>query len=96
MHWAIAEAVGAAAYLARATGKDEYERWYREFWSYIHHSVMDLDGHSWWHELDASGRPSFQTWASKPDLYHAYQATLFPRCDLQFGLAVAASRGLLD
>ncbi|MDR1431155.1 MAG: AGE family epimerase/isomerase [Propionibacteriaceae bacterium] len=95
MHWAVAEAVGAAVYLARTTEKAQYEDWYREFWSYIRNFVMDLDGGSWWHELDAEGRPSFQTWAAKPDLYHAYQAMLFPRCDIRLGLALAASRGLV-
>jgi sulfoquinovose isomerase len=93
MHWAMAEAVGAAVYLARQTGDAEYEGWYREFWSYISRRFLDRQAGSWWHELDASGSPAFDTWPGKPDLYHAYQATLFARADPSVGLVTAAREG---
>jgi mannose/cellobiose epimerase-like protein (N-acyl-D-glucosamine 2-epimerase family) len=95
MHWAMAEAVGAAVYLSRQTGEPAYEGWYREFWSYISRSVMDRQAGSWWHQLDASGTPSFDVWPGKPDLYHAYQATLFARADPSVGLATAGRKGLI-
>ncbi|MDQ1582837.1 MAG: sulfoquinovose isomerase [Microbacteriaceae bacterium] len=93
MHWAMAEAVGAAVALFRQTGDAQYEGWYREFWSYISRCVLDRRAGSWWHELDASGAPAFDTWPGKPDLYHAYQATLYARADAGLGLAAAARGG---
>ncbi|MFF2296827.1 AGE family epimerase/isomerase [Arthrobacter sp. NPDC058127] len=93
MHWAMAEAVGAAVYLYRATSDPTYEAWYRRFWSYISLSVIDRKSGSWWHELDSSGKPAFETWSGKPDLYHALQATLYARADSSCGLARAAHDG---
>ena len=95
MHWAMAECVGAAAFLAKATGEVQYETWYRRFWSYICRRIIDLDGGSWWHQVGESGAPTFGTWPGKPDLYHAYQATLLPRAPLESGLALAARTGRL-
>jgi sulfoquinovose isomerase len=96
MHWAIAEAVGAAVYLARLTNAgNDYEQWYRTFWDYIATHVIDRSGGSWWHQLDVTGSPAFSTWPGKPDLYHAYQATLYARADPRMGLAAAAKAGAL-
>ena len=90
MHWVMAEAIGAAVFLGRHTADTIYEAWYRRVWSYINDRVIDRDAGGWWHELDARGNPSFETWPGKPDLYHALQATLYARADYRIGLVKAA------
>lgn len=95
MHWTIAEALGAAAWLARATGEREYARWYARFWRYAQRFVFDPVGGSWWHELDERNRPSFHTWPGKPDLYHAYQAVHQARLTRPCGIALAARDQLM-
>ena len=95
MHWVAAEAVGAACWLYRATGRDEYREWYATTWAWIDAHVIDRAGGSWWHELDAHNHPATTTWDGKPDLYHAWQATLYARVDGTLGLGEAAVRGLI-
>lgn len=90
MHWAIAEGVGAAVYLSEVTGKPMYEHWYRTFWDEIDRHVIDRDLGSWWHQCAADKTPKSDTWPGKPDLYHAWQATLYARVDTSVGLATAA------
>ena len=46
------------------------------------HLVDERDG-SWRHELDAQNRPSSRVWSGRPDVYHAYQATVLPCCPRQ-------------
>jgi mannose/cellobiose epimerase-like protein (N-acyl-D-glucosamine 2-epimerase family) len=78
MHWVVAEAIAAAWTLRRDTGDaafaDDYERW----WRYAAQHLVDERDGSWRHELDAQNRPSNRVWAGKPDVYHAYQATVLP------------------
>ncbi|WP_255954840.1 AGE family epimerase/isomerase [Streptomyces odontomachi] len=95
LHWTIAEAIGAAVYLHRATGESAYEQWYRTFWDYAEHRLIDRAGGGWWHQLDADGRPATSIWDGKPDLYHALQATLYARAPQHLGLGEAARRGLI-
>ena len=45
---------------------------------------------AWHHELGASNTPSHDVWPGKPDLYHAFQATVLPVLPLAPGLAVAS------
>lgn len=92
MHWTVAEGVGAALALYRATAHPEYAEWYATFWQYIDRRVIDHSGGSWWHELDAANRPSLVTWDGKPDLYHAWQSTLYARIIGDQGIGEAASR----
>jgi len=89
MHWVDAEAIGAAAALFTRTGEERYERDYAAWWGYAREHLIDLEGGSWWHELDASNHPSHVVWEGKPDLYHAVQATLFPRLPLAPALAAS-------
>jgi sulfoquinovose isomerase len=77
-HWVLAEAIAAAAVLYRRTGDPAYAARYAEWWDVARARYLDLDGGSWWHELDPNGRPAGTVWAGKPDIYHAYQATLIP------------------
>ncbi|MET0612775.1 MAG: AGE family epimerase/isomerase, partial [Pseudomonas caspiana] len=44
---------------------------------------------SWHHELSPLNQPSADIWGGKPDLYHAYQATLLPVLPLAPSLASA-------
>lgn len=92
LHWTLAEAAAAAAALLRRTGEPEYEDWYRLFWDYIDCHLIDRHGGSWHHELDTDNLPAHTIWPGKPDLYHAYQATLLPGLALAPSLATALAR----
>lgn len=91
MHWVVAEALGAAAVLYQRTGEGMYERWYRLWWEYTAVHLIDPEG-SWWHELSPTNDVSTSVWEGKPDIYHAAQATLFPRLPLTPGLAGALAQ----
>jgi sulfoquinovose isomerase len=95
-HWVMAEATGAAAYLYRITGDQAYERWYRRFWDDLHRHFIDHEHGGWHHQLDPDHRVVATVWAGKPDLYHALQATLFPRIPPALGIAAALRTGRLD
>lgn len=77
MHWVLAEAIGAAVTLFRRTGDAAYADWYRAFWAYARHYLVD--GTGWRHELDARNLPADTVWHGRPDVYHAYQAVLLSR-----------------
>jgi mannose/cellobiose epimerase-like protein (N-acyl-D-glucosamine 2-epimerase family) len=96
MHWVAAEAIGAAAALHRATGEARYAADYALWWDYAAEFLIDRERGSWRHELDASNVPSHDVWPGKPDLYHAFQATLLPLLPLAPGLAVAVRDGLSE
>ncbi|HEY8373182.1 MAG TPA: AGE family epimerase/isomerase [Pseudonocardiaceae bacterium] len=89
MHWVIAEAILAAAALHRRTGDPDYARWYDTFWGYARSHHLDHAGGSWHHELDPEGHPAASVWSGKPDVYHAYQAVLFPELPLAPVAAIA-------
>ena len=93
MYWTVAEAVGAAVYLAAATDDVQYEHWYRAFWNEIEAHVIDREHGSWKHQQAADGTLKADIWPGKPDLYHAWQATLYSRLDPGLGLAAAARSG---
>jgi mannose/cellobiose epimerase-like protein (N-acyl-D-glucosamine 2-epimerase family) len=92
LHWVHAEAVGAAAALHQRTGMDDYADWQQTFWDFIERFLVDRDGGSWHHELDEGNRPVAQLWQGKPDIYHAYQATLLPRLELSPCASVQLTR----
>jgi mannose/cellobiose epimerase-like protein (N-acyl-D-glucosamine 2-epimerase family) len=94
MHWVAAEAIGAAAALHRATSDERYALDYARWWDYAAGHLIDRERGSWHHELDASNVPAREVWPGKPDLYHAFQATLIPLLPLAPGLAVAVRDGL--
>jgi sulfoquinovose isomerase len=95
LHWVVTEAIGAAATLRAATGAEEYEQWYRRLWDFAALRLLDRERGSWHHELDEALRPSERTWSGKPDVYHAFQATLIPRLPPRPSLAGALRDGLL-
>jgi sulfoquinovose isomerase len=95
MHWVAAEATATAAALHTATGEASYAAWYQAWWRYVADHLRDEQGGSWWHELSPDNLPSNKTWSGKPDVYHAFQATLVPRLPLSPTLAAALRQGLL-
>lgn len=95
MHWVAAEGTAVAAALHAATGDPAYARWYETWWVYVADHLLDPAHGSWHHELSPANEPSSRTWKGKPDVYHAFQATLLPRLPLTPVLAVALRDGLL-
>ncbi len=89
LHWVLAEGIGAAAALHAVTGTEEYDRSYQTFWDFADAWFRDRKHGSWRHELDDRLQPSERTWAGKPDVYHALQATLLPRLPTTASLAGA-------
>lgn len=96
MHWVPAEAVGAAAVMYQVTGERVWAERYEQWWEYISAYLLDPEDGSWFHELDQNNAPQGVTWPGKPDIYHAYQATLIPRLPVTPTLAAAMRDGLLD
>lgn len=102
MHWVLCEGIGAAAALhavadepGSITSAAELARWYTTWWAYARAHLIESPGR-WHHELDPSGRPATGTWSGRPDVYHAYQATVLPRLPLAPALSSGLARGLLD
>ena len=90
MHWVVTEAVAAAAALYQVTGDPRYAEDHRRWWAFARGHLLDLERGSWHAELNTELRPTSGTWAGKPDVYHAIQATLMPRLPLtpMFALAL--------
>jgi mannose/cellobiose epimerase-like protein (N-acyl-D-glucosamine 2-epimerase family) len=95
MHWVAAEGTAAAAALFAATGEPAYADWYETWWQHVADRFRDPERGSWHHELSSTNEPSSHTWRGKPDIYHAFQATLVPRLPLTPMLASALRDGLL-
>jgi mannose/cellobiose epimerase-like protein (N-acyl-D-glucosamine 2-epimerase family) len=89
-HWAVAEAVAAAAVLHAATGEEGDATWHRRLLAFAREHLADPERGSWHHELDADLRPAARTWQGKPDVYHVFQALLLDRLPLAPSLAGAA------
>ncbi|RSM37090.1 AGE family epimerase/isomerase [Amycolatopsis balhimycina DSM 5908] len=85
LHWVVTEAMAAAWTLHQETGDPAYLERFREWCEHAEDRFVDRELGSWHHELDPENRPAATVWAGKPDIYHAYQATLLP------GLPPAAS-----
>ncbi|MDF1604761.1 AGE family epimerase/isomerase [Nocardioides sp. YIM 152315] len=82
MHWVVAEAIGAAGALHLRTGERVFRHWSDTWWAYAREHLLDLEHGSWHHELDAANRPAATVWTGKPDVYHAFQATVLPHLPL--------------
>ena len=96
MHWVVTEALAAAATLHRVTGDPVYAICHEHWWGYAERHLLDREHGSWHHELGPDNRPGGGTWAGKPDVYHAVQATLAPRLPAYPAFARALAGGLLD
>ena len=79
----------AAWALAQRTGDPAYTGYYERWWSYAERFHVDREQGSWRHELDPANRPSGSVWSGKPDVYHAYQATLLPQVGFAPSIAAA-------
>lgn len=90
-HWVHAEAITAAATLLKRTGDIRYEKWYRRFWDFVDLNMIDRQLGSWHNEVDPDGKPSNRIYQGKPDLYHAYQATLAATLPLAPSIATLLS-----
>jgi len=89
LHWVACEAVLAADALYRRTGDGRYARAAATWWDEIDRYFIDRQHGGWWHELTPELVPSFTTVSGKPDLYHAYQALVFPSLPPSPAAAVA-------
>jgi mannose/cellobiose epimerase-like protein (N-acyl-D-glucosamine 2-epimerase family) len=96
MHWVAAEAIGAAVTAYRATGDPLYRHLYARWWDMVEARLIDRQRGSWHHEVTPEGAPSAELWQGKPDIYHAFQATLIPRLPIAPTMATALSQDLLD
>ena len=96
MHWVAAEAVAAAAVMYQVTADRVWAERYEQWWEYISTYLLDGEGGSWFHELDADNEVQGVTWPGKPDIYHALQATLIARLPAAPVLAAALRDDLLD
>ncbi|MGD0246103.1 MAG: AGE family epimerase/isomerase [Streptosporangiaceae bacterium] len=82
LHWVACEAVLAADALHRRTGEERFAAAAARWWSDIDRYFIDRQNGGWHHELTPEMTPAAGTWSGKPDLYHAYQALLFPSLPL--------------
>src|SRR4051794_11513630 len=80
LHWGLCEAIGAAAVLGEDT---------RAWWEHAERYFIDRERGSWRHQLDVHNRPASTVWRGKPDVCHAFQATLLPRVPLAPSLAAS-------
>ncbi|MDX3195802.1 AGE family epimerase/isomerase [Streptomyces sp. MN03-5084-2B] len=78
LHWVVTEAMAAAWTLHRETGDPAYLARFEEWCAHAETCFVDRELGSWHHELDPDNRPAATVWVGKPDVYHAYQATLLP------------------
>ena len=92
LHWVICEAVLAADALHRRTGQERFAAAAARWWGEIDRYFLDRDGGGWWQELAPDMTPATSTWSGKPDVYHSYQALLFPSLPLSPAAAGALAR----
>ena len=78
MQWVAAEAVMSAYMLWKRTGEDRYLDDYLLWWKYIQDYVIDKQLGSWNHEMNKYQEVTTNTWPGKPDVYHAFNACIFP------------------
>ncbi|HEY0935387.1 MAG TPA: AGE family epimerase/isomerase [Trebonia sp.] len=89
LHWVVCEAVLAADALYRRTGQERFAAAAARWWGEIDRYFIDRDGGGWWQELAPDMTPATSTWSGKPDVYHSYQALLFPSLPLSPAAATA-------
>ena len=94
MHWTLAEAINTSATLYKVTGKQGYADLYAQFIQYLDECVYDHKHGSWYHQLDRENKVIGTVWDGKPDLYHAFQATLIPYHSPSVSIAKAVKDNL--
>jgi sulfoquinovose isomerase len=88
LHWVACEAVLAADALYRRTCAERFAAIAAGWWDEIDRYFLDREHGGWWHELTPDMVPATSTVTGKPDLYHAYQAVLFPSLPISPAAAV--------
>lgn len=76
--WPVTEAIGALAALIKLDPRPCDADWYHRLWQFASRHLIDHDRGGWYPELGQDSRPASSQFAGKPDLYHAFQAVLFP------------------
>jgi len=76
--WPCCEGIGAAHFLNRIDGDPNYERWYRQIWSFISTFFIDHDNGGWRAQVDDDLKPKADPFFGKVDIYHSLQACLIP------------------
>ena len=89
LHWVACEAVLAADALHRRTGHERFAAAAARWWDEIDRYFIDRKGGGWRQELAPDLTPAASIWSGKPDVYHSYQALLFPSLPLSPTAAVA-------
>ncbi len=89
LHWVACEGVLAADALRRRTGHERFAAAATRRWDEIDRYFIDRKRGGWWQELAPDMTPAATTWSGKPDVYHSYQALLFPSLPLSPAAAVA-------
>jgi len=89
LHWVACEAVLAADALHRRTGEPRFAAAASRWWDEINRFFIDRKRGGWHQELAPDMTPATSTWSGKPDVYHSYQALLFPSLPLSPTAAVA-------
>jgi mannose/cellobiose epimerase-like protein (N-acyl-D-glucosamine 2-epimerase family) len=92
LHWVACEAVLAADALHRRTGEERFAAAAARWWGEIDRYFLDRKDGGWWQELAPDLTPAASTWSGKPDVYHSYQALLFPDLPLSPAAATALAR----
>lgn len=92
MHWTVAEAVNTSATLYRLTQDARYAADYAVLMRYTDRYLYDREHGSWYHQLDRTNRVLDTVWPGKPDVYHAFQATLIPYTAAGVSIASAIAR----
>ena len=78
LHWVLCEAFATAASLHHETHDPVHRSWMETLWGYAEAHLIDDENGGWLHELAPDNTPDDSIWWGKPDIYHAYQATLVP------------------
>lgn len=92
LHWVACEAILAADALHRRTGQARFAAAAARWWAQIDRYFLDREHGGWWQELGPDLTPAAATWSGKPDVYHSYQALVFPDLPLSPAAATALAR----
>lgn len=76
--WPVTEAIGAVAALLKLDATPEDEALYRSLWQFAQAHFIDAERGGWHPEIDEAGLPVARQFIGKPDIYHSFQAALFP------------------
>lgn len=76
--WPVTEAIGVLAAFLKTDPTAEYLEWYHRLWDVAGRLFIDHERGGWFPEVDSQGRAVSKQFIGKPDLYHSFQAAMFP------------------